>query len=111
MIKSMFISMTLAMSLISNTYAGDLTTAIHTAVSKVQGKCVISENENEQIKFLCVRSKVYAAIVVTLQNNIISGTGQTWTEHGDEAECLVVGKVNTNEKVKLSINCSSIESI
>lgn len=107
MIKSMFMSMALTMSLISTASAGDLTTAIHTAISKAQGKCVISEIENEQIKFLCVRAKVYAAIEVKLQNNIISGTGQTWTEHGDEADCLVVGKVNANDKVKIFIRCKS----
>lgn len=110
MIKSMFISMALTMSLISTASAGDLTKAIHAAVSKARGKCVITETENEQIKFLCVRAKVFSAMAISLQDNIISGTGQVWTEQGDESECSIIGNVNTNDKVKLSIRCKNILS-
>lgn len=108
MIKALLLSMIFTLSVISAAFAGDLTIEVNEAVSKSQGKCKVSSVENETITIYCVKSSDYSSFKITLENNLISGTGQTWSKNGDEAECVVAGKVKEDDKIKLSVRCLSI---
>lgn len=105
MIKTFIISMTLTFSMISMVSAGDLVGDVKAAVSRTQGKCKISSIENNNITIFCVKSTDYSSFKITVENNVISGTGQSWAKNGDEADCVVVGKVKEDDKIKLSIRC------
>lgn len=105
MIKMMLVSMSLSLSLISVASADDLATNIQNAFSKSNGKCKVTSIKNEFISILCAKSNLYGSYKVAVENNIISGTGSTWTSDGEEAECTVNGKIKEDDKIKITLQC------
>jgi len=105
MMKIMLISMSLSLSLTSAVSAGDLVTNIKSAFSKSQGKCRINSIETDSISILCAKSNDYSSYKIAVEDNIISGTGLTWSKSGEEAECVVNGKIKEDDKIKISIRC------
>lgn len=105
MIKIMLILMSLSLSLTLVASEGDLATELKKAVSKSQGKCRIGSIELESISILCTKAKDYSAFKITVDNNQISGSGQSWSKDGEEVECAVKGQIKEDDKIKLSIRC------
>lgn len=105
MIKITLILMSLSLSQILVASEGDLATEIKNAVSKSQGKCRIASIEKNSISILCTKSKDYSSFKITVDGNLISGTGMTWSNDAEEVECVVNGKIKEDDKIKLSIRC------
>ena len=106
MIKITLILMSLSLSQILVASEGDLATEITKAVSKSQGKCRIASIETEFISILCAtKSKDYSSFKITVDDNLISGTGMTWSQDAEEVECSVNGQIKADDKIKLSIRC------
>lgn len=105
MIKIMLVLMSLSLSQFLMASEGDLATELQKAVSKSQGKCKIDSTQTESISILCTKSKDYSAFKITVDNNLISGTGVAWSKDGEEVECVVNGQIKEDDKIKLSIRC------
>lgn len=109
MIKSILMSFALSMSLSSVTFATDLVNDVKIAVEKARGsKCKIDPKEQEVISIYCVNSSGYSSFKISIEDNVVSGQGLAWSQHGDEAECQLEGKVKADNKVKLSIRCQAL---
>lgn len=105
MIKITLILMSLSLSQILVASEEDLATKITKAVSKSQGKCRIASIETESISILCAKSKDYSSFKISVDDNLISGTGMTWSQDAEEVECSVNGQLKADDKIKLSIRC------
>ncbi|AUN96859.1 hypothetical protein C0V70_01805 [Bacteriovorax stolpii] len=109
MFKKTLFLMILGLSFSATLPAQDLVSNLKLAVEKSQGsKCKINPSEEDIIAIYCTNSSSYSVFKLTVENDVIAGTGQSWPKSGGEAECSVEGKVKADEKVKLSIRCNAL---
>ncbi|QDK43222.1 hypothetical protein DOM21_17520 [Bacteriovorax stolpii] len=109
MFKKTLFLMILGLSFSATLSAQDLVSDLKLAVEKSQGsKCKINPSEENVIAIYCTNSSSYSAFKLTVENDVISGTGQSWPKSDGEAECSVAGKIKADGKVKLSIRCNAL---
>nr|BDT26889.1 hypothetical protein BHI3_03550 [Bacteriovorax sp. HI3] len=110
MLKTSLFLMILGLSFSATVSAQDLVSNLKLAVEKSQGsKCKINPSETDVIAIYCTNSSSYSAFKLTVENDVVTGTGQLWPKPEGEAECSVAGKVKADGKVKLSIRCKALD--
>lgn len=109
MFKTALFTVLFSLSFSAAISAQDLVSDIKVAVEKSQGsKCKINPSEEDVIAIYCVNTTGYSAFKLTVENDVISGSGQGWPKSGGESECTAEGKVKADGKVKLSIRCRAL---
>lgn len=109
MFKTSLFLMILGLNFSATVSAQDLVSNLKLAVEKSQGaKCKINPSEEDVVAIYCSDSSSYSVFKLTVDNDVVTGTGQSWPKSDGEAECSVAGKVKADGKVKLSIRCNSI---